>query len=159
MFLSLPPAIFQWVALLCIGGWTSWEIGEVFPALFFISSALVWDHWQCGSRAVDEYCDIKPSGNSSVQHSCSMDDELNLRPTPHALTCTLNTGTKHENRHSISVSIFITGIFLGMTDIMKELCPAVLRIDEACYFRLLHSSSQKRKFRSRQPNVGRETIP
>lgn len=105
---------------------------------------------------MDKYSDIKPSRNSSVQHSRSMDDELT---TPHALTCTLNTGTEHENRHSISVSIFITGIFLGMTDIMKELCPAALRMDEACYFRLLHSTSQKRKFRSRRSNVGRETIP
>lgn len=66
--------------------------------------------------------------------------ELTLRLSPHALTGTLNTQAQHTNP-DISVSVFTTGIFLGMTDTMKELCLAALRIDGAGYFRLLHSSS------------------
>lgn len=85
--------------------------------------------------------------------------KLALRFTPRALARTLNTSSAHENRHSISVSIFITRIFLGMTDIMKELCPAALRMDGAGYFRLLHGSSQKRKLRSRQRKLSRKPIP
>lgn len=54
--------------------------------------------------------------------------KLTLRLSPHALTGTLNTQAQHT-KPEISVSIFITGIFLGMTDTMKELCLATLRID------------------------------
>lgn len=60
--------------------------------------------------------------------------KLTLSLSPHALTGALNTQAQHT-KTDISVSIFITGIFLGMTDTMKELCPAALRIDVAGYFR------------------------
>lgn len=66
--------------------------------------------------------------------------KLTLRLSPRALTGTLSTQAQHT-KTEISVSIFITGIFLGMTDTMKELCLAALRIDGTGYFRLLHSSS------------------
>lgn len=89
--------------------------------------------------------------NSSVQHSCSVDEEAHPQAySTCTYTYTKHTGTAHKNRHSISVSIFITGIFLGMTDTMKEHCPAALRVDGAGYFRLLHSSFQKRKLYSMQ---------
>lgn len=89
--------------------------------------------------------------NSSVQHSRSVAEEAHPQScSTHTYTYTKHTGTAHKTRHSISVSIFIAGVFLGMTDIMKELCPAALRMDGASYFKLLHSSSQKRKFCSMQ---------
>lgn len=66
--------------------------------------------------------------------------KLTLSLSPYALTGTLNTQAQYT-KPDISVSFFITGIFLGMTDTMKELCLASLRIDGAGYFRLLHSSS------------------
>lgn len=89
--------------------------------------------------------------HSSVRHSRSVDEEAHPQ-TYSACTYTYikHTGTAQKTRHSISVSIFITGIFLGMTDIMQELCPDALRMDGAGYFRLLHSNSQKRKFCSIQ---------
>lgn len=89
--------------------------------------------------------------NSSVEHPCPMNEEVHPQSySPCTYMYTKHTGTAHKNRPSISVSIFITGVFLGMTDTMKELCPAALRMDEAGYFKLLHRSSQKRKLCSMQ---------
>lgn len=63
---------------------------------------------------------------------------------------TKHTGIAHETSYSISVSVFITGVFLGMTYYGGTLPSCILGVDGADYFRLLHSSTEKRKLCSTQ---------